>query len=158
MGSRSETLAGKVDQANSALLAAIQASTDAQWSAKCADGDWSQGFSAFHAANSVGFITGMIQGMANGVEMPPITFEQIDAQNAEQHKEHAATCTKQQAIDAAKTNSSAATSMVRALTDEQLDRKVQLAVGLPEMNVGQVIDMLLVGHPTGHKDSIVNAR
>lgn len=158
MGTRQESLAGKVEQANTSLLSAIEATPPEQWNAKCADGDWSQGFSAFHAANSIGSITGMVQGMANGVEMPPLTFEQIDAQNAEQHKEHAATCTKQQVIEAAKANNPAAVKMIRGLTDEQLDRKVQLAVGLPEMNVEQVIDTLLVGHTNGHKESIINAR
>lgn len=158
MSNRAEQLAAKVESANNDLVAAIESTTPEQWTAKCADGDWSQGFAAFHAANSIGFISGMIQGMANGVEMPPITFEQIDAQNAEQHKEHAATCTKQQALEAAKTNSPVAVGMVRGLSDEQLDRKVNLAVGLPELNVEQVIEMLMVGHAAGHTQSMLNAR
>ena len=41
--------------------------------------------------------------------------------------------------------------MVRAFTDAQLDRTVKLVDGLPDMNVGQVIDMLLVGHAAGTK-------
>ena len=52
MSTRAESLATKVEQANSALEAAVQGTNDAQWKAKCADGEWSQGFSGFHAAGS----------------------------------------------------------------------------------------------------------
>ena len=46
----------------------------------------------------------------------------------------------------------------RGLTDEQLDRKVSLLTGMPEMSIEQVVEMLMIGHTAGHTASIKNAR
>ena len=157
MTARSEALAAKVEQVNNKLVDAIDGSTPEQWVAKCADGDWSQGFSGYHAAGSVGNIAGMVKGMASGKPFTPVTFAQIDQMNAVVHGEHAQ-ATKAEALALAKSNSPAAVEMVRNLTDGDLDRKVTLAVGLPEMTVEQVVEMLMVGHTAGHTESIVKAR
>jgi hypothetical protein len=157
VSARAESLAGKVKQANDALKAAVESSSDAQWKAKVADGDWTQCFTGYHAATSIGFISGMVQGLAAGQALPPITMAQIDEGNAATAKEHA-NCSKQEVLDAIQGSSAAAVSMVRGLSDEQLDRKVSLLQGAPEMSVEQVIEMLMVGHAAGHTASIVNAR
>jgi hypothetical protein len=99
----------------------------------------------------------MIQAMASGAEFPPVSFAQIDDMNAQFHAEHAA-CTQDETLAAIRTNSPAAGAFVRGLSDEQLDRKVNLAVGLPEMPIEQVVEMLLVGHTADHTASILNAR
>jgi hypothetical protein len=108
-------------------------------------------------AGSIGFITGMVQGVASGQPFEPITMAQIDEGNAQAAKENAG-CTKQQALDLIKNNAPGAVQMVRGLADEQLDRKAALLQGMPEMTVEQIVEMLLVGHPAGHTQSIVNAR
>jgi hypothetical protein len=157
MSARSEALAQRVEQANSELLAAIEATNDDQWNAKCADGEWTQGFAGYHAAASIGNITGMVKGLAAGESFQPVSFAQIDQINAAFHAEHSG-CTKAEALDAARTNSPAAMALVAGLSDTELDREVKLATDLPPLKVEQVVEMLLIGHPTGHKESIVNAR
>ena len=157
MSARADGLAAKVEQVNRDLLSATEGATDEQWRAKCADGVWTQGFSAFHAATSIGFITGMVKGMADGQPFAPTTMDQIDAGNAEMAKANAG-CTKAETIDLIKNSASAAASMARSLSDEQLDRTVTLLEGMPAMTVEQVAEMLLVGHAAGHTASIVNAR
>jgi hypothetical protein len=157
MTQRSESLATRVQQANDALLAAVEHSTAEQWQARCADGDWTQGFSGYHAGASIGNITGMVQAMADGQPFAPVTFDQIDQMNAEFPSQHA-DCTKDETLGLIRQNGPASVAFVRGLSDEKLDRKVSLAVGLPEMSVEQVIEMLLVGHPAGHVQSILNAR
>ncbi|HLB23253.1 MAG TPA: DinB family protein [Dehalococcoidia bacterium] len=157
MSSRAETLASKVEQANNDLLKAIEGSSDDQWRATCADGVWTQGFAGFHAASSISFISGMVQGIASGEPFTPTTLEVIDEGNAAQAKEHAG-CTKQETIALIRAAGPASAAMVRGLSDEALDRRAQLLVGMPEMTVEQVIEMLMVGHAAGHTQSIVNAR
>lgn len=157
MNARAEALAGKVEQANRSLIETITGSTPDQWGAKCADGDWSQGFAGYHAAASVGNIADMVKGMASGQAFTPVTFAQIDEGNAGVHKEHAS-ASQDEALELAKSNSPGAVEMVRNFTDEELDRKVTLAVGLPEMTVEQVVEMLMVGHTAGHTESINKAR
>ncbi len=157
MSARAERLAQKVEQANTSLIETIKGSTPEQWGAKCADGDWSQGFTGFHAATSVGNIAGMVKGMASGEPFTPVTFAQIDEGNAAVHSEHAK-ATKDEALELANSNSPTAVEMVRNFSDEELDRKVTLAVGLPEMTVEQVVEMLMVGHTAGHTESVTKAR
>jgi hypothetical protein len=157
MTQRSESLANRLQQANDALLAAVEHSTAEQWQARCADGEWTQGFSGYHAGASIGNITGMVQAMADGQPFAPVTFNQIDQMNAEFLSQHA-DCTRDETLALIRQNSPASVAFVRNLTDQQLDHKVSLAVGLPEMSVEQVIEMLMIGHPAGHMQSILNAR
>jgi hypothetical protein len=157
MGARAESLASKVQDANDKLKATVESSSDAQWKAKVADGDWTQGFTGYHAATSIGMISGMVQALAAGQTMPAISMAQIDEGNAAAAKDHA-NCTRQEVLDAIEGSSAGAVSMVRGLSDEQLDRKVSLLQGAPEMSVEQVIELLMVGHAAGHTASIVNAR
>jgi DinB superfamily len=156
MSDRIENLANKVEQANNDLLRAVERVTDERWGAKCADGEWTQGFAGYHAAASIGGITGMLQGLVKGVKLPPMTMADIDEQNASLLKEHEG-CTKQEALEMIRTNSPASMQFVRGLSDADLDRKVSLLTDAPEMTIEQVAEMLLVGHPTGHAQSITNA-
>jgi hypothetical protein len=157
MSSRADTLAERVQQANDALRETVEQSTPDQWRARCADGEWTQGFAAFHAANSIALIPVWVGALANGEPFTPVTFEQIDQMNAGFHAENAGR-TREETLEAIRANSPASVEMVRNLSDEQLDRKVAFAVGVPEMSVEQVIEMLMVGHPEAHRASIVNAR
>jgi hypothetical protein len=157
MSDRARALAERVGKANADLLATIEASNDEQWQAKCADGEWTQGFAGYHAAASIGNITGMVQGLAKGEPFQPVSFAQIDQINAAFHAEHAG-ATKAEAIETARSNSPGAIEMVAALSDAELDREVKLATDLPPLKVEQVVEMLLIGHPAAHRESIVNAR
>jgi hypothetical protein len=157
MSTRADALAAKVEQVNKDLLAAVESSTDEQWKSKCADGEWTQGFAGYHASQSIGFISGMIQGIAAGEPFQPTTMAVIDQGNAQQCSEHAG-CTKQETVEAIRASSPGAVAMVRALTDEQLDRKATLLEGMPPMTVEQITEMLLIGHAAGHTASIRNAR
>ena len=157
MSSRAEALASKVESANNGLLAAIEQTTDAQWSTKCLEGDWTQGFVGYHAATSIGNITQLVKAMANGEPRPPVTFEQIDQMNAVFHGEHA-NATRQEAVEMVRANSGPSVAMVSGLSDADLDRTVTLAVGMPPVTVEQVVEMLLVGHPANHTASMLQGR
>ena len=157
MGSRSEALAARVEDASNQLLEVVENSNDAQWSAPSANAPWTQGFVSYHAGSSIGNISEMIRGMASGAPMPPITLEQIDGMNAEFHAAHK-DCTRAETVEAIKTGAPAAVAMVRGLGDAELDRKVTLAAGMPEMSVEQVVEMLLIGHTVDHTASITAVR
>jgi hypothetical protein len=157
MSARAESLAKRVEQANNSLLEAVEATNDGQWKAKVADGEWPQGFAGYHAAASIGSISGMVQALASGQPFTPISMDQIEAGNAATFKEHA-DCKKDEVLGMIRANSPASVQMVRGLSDEELDRKVSLLIGGPEMTVEQVAEMLLVGHTMGHTESIVKAR
>ncbi len=157
MGTRSEDLATKVQQSAKDLLAAVEASTPEQWAAPCSDGEWSQGFAAFHAAAAIAPIADRVREVADGQPFPKMTMDDIHAGNAVQAKEHA-DCTVSETIDLIKGSAPAAVSMVRSLSDLQLDRKVQLLEGMPEITVEMMIQLALVGHATAHAATIKGAR
>ena len=157
MTTHSETLATKLEQTISDLLAAVEASTPEQWAGRCSDGEWTQGFAAFHAAAAIGEITKTVKGLADGEQFPKWSMEAIDAGNAGQAKEHAG-CTRVETIDLIRKSAPAATSMVRSLSDAQLDRKVQLLESMPEMTVEALIQMALVGHAAYHLQTITGVR
>ena len=79
MGTRSETLATKLEQSINDLLAAVEASTPEQWAAPCTDGEWTQGFAAFHAATSIGVVTQTVKDVAEGQPFPKMTMAELDA-------------------------------------------------------------------------------
>ena len=157
MGTRSESLATSVEQSINDLLAAVEASTEEQWAARCSDGEWTQGFAAFHAASSIGPITQTVKDIAQGQPFPNMTMEELDARNAEQAKEHA-DCTKAETIDLIKDSAPAAASMLRSLSDTELDRKVQLPPPMPEVTVEMFVGMAMVGHSAYHTQTITGAR
>jgi len=157
MGTRSESLATKVEQTIKDFLAAVEASTPEQWAAWSSDGEWTQGFSAFHAAAAIGAITQTVKGVADGQPFPGMTMEKIDAENAVQAKEHV-TCTLAETIDLIKNSTPAAVSMVRSLSDAQLDRKVQLLESMPEVTVETMVQMAVIGPAAYHLQTITGAR
>ena len=157
MSTRSEDLAAKVERSASDLLAVVEASTPDQWSAPCSDGEWSQGFAAFHAAAAIGPIAKRVKEVADGQPFQQMTLDEINAGNAEQAKEHT-DCTRSETLDLIKTSAPAAVSMVRLLSDSQLDRKVHLMDGMPETTVEMLIQLALVGHAVYHLQTIKGAR
>jgi len=114
VSTRAEDLATKVEQSLKDLLAAVEASTPEQCAARCSDGEWTQGFSAYHAAMNIGPITQTVKGVADGQPFPGMSMESIDADNAVQATEHAG-CTVSETVDLLKDSAPAAVSMVRSL-------------------------------------------
>ena len=98
MGTRAEHLATKVEQSANDLLAVVEASTPEQWAAPCSDGEWSQGFAAFHAAAAIALIAQRVKEVAGGQPFPKMSMDDIHAGNAVQAKEHA-DCTTSETVD-----------------------------------------------------------
>jgi hypothetical protein len=157
MSTRSETLATKPEQTFSDLLAAVEASTPEEWTARCADGEWTQGFAAFHAAKNIGAIADAVKNVADGNPFPGTTMDEIDATNAADAKAHAG-ATQAETVDLIKGAAPGAVSMLRSLTDDQLDRKVKLLTTMPEVSVAMMAEMGLIGHLAYHTQTITGAR
>ena len=157
MSGRSETLATKLEQTINDLLSAVEASPPEQWAAPCSDGEWTQGFAAFHAAKNIGAIAEAVKNVADGNPFPGTTMEEIDATNAADAKAHA-DATQAETVDLIKAATPGAVSMLRSLTDDQLDRKVKLLKTMPEVTVAMMAEMGLIGHAAYHTQTITGAR
>ena len=161
MSARAEKLTADFEKASADLVAAIESSTEQQWGAVCADGEWTQAYAAYHAAENMRGIAAMLRRLADGVPPPSTTassWDEINAMNAGQAKEHAV-CTKQEVLDIIYRDVRAVAAMTRALTDEQLDRRnPPMMPGQPELTVQQFAEFVLVGHVSEHLKSITDAR
>ena len=161
MSTRAEKLAADFEKASAGLVAAIESSTDAQWQAGCANGEWTQAYAAYHAAESMRGIAAMLQRLADGLPPPSTTatsWDEINAMNAAQAKEHAA-CTKQDALDIIRRDTPGAAAMTRALIDLQLDRRnPPMMQGMPELTVEQFAEFVLIGHLSEHTESMISVR
>jgi uncharacterized damage-inducible protein DinB len=151
MGARGEALAQQFEQTNQAVIDTVQSASDAKWKASCQAEGWSAGVTAHHIAGSHEAIAGLVQAAANGQPLPPITPEMLNQGNA-QHAQQFANCTKQETLELLRSKGAAAASMLRGLSDEQLDRKGTLFGG--EMTAQQIAENVLIGHPQGHLQSI----
>ncbi|MCC7372618.1 MAG: DinB family protein [Chloroflexi bacterium] len=157
MSSRAAGLADAFERANAAVIAAVEACSDAQVRAICEAEGWSVAVAAHHVAQTHVALAGLIQLMASGQPLPPITMEMIDAGNA-QHAEEFKNVSKADTLAALRTNGAAAASVVRGLSDEQLDRRSPMSfVGGAEWSTADIIERILIGHPTEHVQSITAA-
>jgi uncharacterized damage-inducible protein DinB len=156
MSQRATSLADRFEQANEAVIAAVERCSDTDWATTCDGEHWSVGVTAHHVATSYAGFQGIIQGLASGAEMPPFTREMLDQSNAE-HAQEFAGCTRAETVALLRTNGRAAADTVRSLSDEQLDRSAPLALaGGNTISAAQIAEFM-IGHPRDHLASIRSA-
>ncbi len=154
MGTRGEALAAKVQQTSDQLVALIEGCPDAKWQKQTASEGWSVAVAAHHAASSYGPTSQLVGAIAKGGQLPPITREMLDGGNAQHAKEFAG-CSKSDTAALARKEGAAAAAMMRGLSDEELARTASFPLAGPEpVSAAQLAEFLVVGHPTGHMESI----
>lgn len=154
MSTRAADLAAKLDEANAAVIETVENSSDADWQRVTPGEGWSVGVTARHIAASHLPIMGLVELVATGGEVPPVTMEMFHASNAQHAQEHA-NCTREEVLEILRRDGKAAADKLRGLNDEQLDRTASMAFADgAEMSAGQLVEMILLGHPTQHLASI----
>ena len=154
MSERAEALAAQFEQANNDLIKAVESMSDAQWKATCTSEGWPVGVTAHHVGGGHHAIGGLAQAIANGQPVPPLSMEQINQGNA-QHAQQYANCNKAETLELLRRDGDAAASMVRGLSDEQLQRSASVIGN--QMTAEQVIQNILIGHVQMHGASIKQA-
>jgi uncharacterized damage-inducible protein DinB len=154
MSERAEALAKRFEQVNDELIAAVEGCSDEQWRKTCSGEQWSVAVTAHHVASSHGPIAGAVQALATGQPLPPLTSEMLDAGNAEHARQFAA-CTRAETVELLRSGGQVAARTVRGLSDEQLDNGAEVALmGGQRVSAAQFVEMVLIGHPTNHLESI----
>ena len=77
----------------------------------------------------------------------------VDEMNVKHVSEHA-NCTKAETLALHEKGAAAAATVVRALSDAELDRSGTVLTGAPPMTTQQVVESILISHITGHLGSI----
>jgi hypothetical protein len=154
MGARGEQLAAQLEQANNDVIATIEGLTDDQWKAVTEEEGWSVGVLAHHIAASHGGISGLVQALAHGQPVPPLTMDMINAGNA-QHAQQFANVSKDETLELLRSGGTQAVAALRGLNDEQFDRSGQLLGGT--VTCQQITENILINHPRSHLKSIKKA-
>lgn len=157
MRRRGNDLADCFERANSAVIATVAGCSDEQWQRTCNAEGWSVGVTAHHLATAYPAVAGFVQLMATGQPLPNFTGEMLDAGNAEHARKHA-NCSKAETLEMLRQQGQAAAELLRGLSDEQLDRSAPVAfANNAEMSAQQITEMVLIGHPQQHCESIKQA-
>jgi hypothetical protein len=154
MSDRAATLAAAFERANDDLIAALEGCSADRARRVCEEEGWAVTVAAHHVAVNHPRIVQLVQLIANGQPVPPITREMIDAGNA-QHAQECANVSREETLELLRREGKAAADGVRALSDEQLDRTAPIAfAGGAPWRAADVIERVLIGHPTTHGQSI----
>ncbi len=157
MSERASALAATFEQANDAVISAVEGCTEDQLRNVCNGEGWSVAVAAHHIATAHASFAELLRQVANGRDVPAITMEMIDAANARHAEEHAS-IGRNEILTALRTNGAAAAATIRDLSDEQLNRTapISFAGGAP-WSAADIIERTLVGHALGHGQSIREA-
>jgi hypothetical protein len=154
MSEQARVLADRFEQANREFIAFAQRCSEPQWRAICPDEGWSVGVAAHHLAEDHMVLAGLAQAVATGQPVPALTGEMIDQFNAQHAQQHAA-CTREETVALLRTNGAAAASIIRELSDEQLERAAILPWEAgPAWSVRRIIEDKLIEHFDEHLPSI----
>lgn len=159
MASRGEELASQFEQAMEEFTKVVEGWPDDRWTTAHGDEGWTVAATAQHVSGQFPLEMEYITACAEGREMPPHTWEDINTRN-DTRAEHNTTASKADVIAELREKGSVATEYVRGLSDEQLDRKAMLpladgaAVSTQQLIEGGV----LIDHVRAHTKSIESAR
>jgi uncharacterized damage-inducible protein DinB len=151
---RAADLAAKLESANATVIEAVEKMSEEDWKRVTSSEGWSVGVTARHIAISHVPIMGLVELVATGGEIPPITMDMFHAGNAQHAQEHA-NCTREEVLEILRRDGKAAADKLRGLSDEQLDRSASMAfAGGAQMSAVQIVEGILLGHPAQHMQSI----
>jgi len=153
MGARSDMLAKQFEERANALTETIEKMSDADWKKVTTAEKWPVGVTAHHAAGAHEPISGMAKAVAAGQTLPPFTMEMLDQSNA-QHAKDFANCSKAETVALNKKGMATASSIVKGLSDSDLQKSGSLMTGMPAMTVQQIIEGVLINHVNEHLGSI----
>jgi uncharacterized damage-inducible protein DinB len=135
------------------VIATVSSVTDEQWQTVTGEEQWSLGVVAHHIAMTQCVFVSMLEAITSGEgELPSATMEQIHAGNA-QHAHDYAHATIAETLALLESNTPRAIELIKLLRDDQLDRFAATFAGY-DMNVGAIVELVGIGHPTGHLESI----
>ena len=118
---RASALAERLEQGARALAMFANSLTDAEWQTPVPHDGRTVGVVVHHVASVYPVEIHLALTLAQGAPVTGVTIDDVHAMNAAHASEHAGVA-KEAALDLLRTNSAAAASSIRALSDDELDR------------------------------------
>lgn len=117
---RAAALAARLEQGAEALMAFARGLTDAEWQTRVPGDGRKIGVTVHHVASVYPLEVELAQALAAGKPIVGVAWADVHAMNAGHAADHDAV-TKEAALTLLATNSAAAATAIRALTDAQLE-------------------------------------
>jgi hypothetical protein len=154
MSTRAEELARRVERGAAELIATVEGLSDAEWATICPDEQRSVGVLVHHVGAAYPDEADIITALASEGGIPGLTWEAVDQGNREEASRHSEV-DKATAIALVRENAAKAATVVRGLTDEQMDRvaPTELHWGAP-LTVQFFLEHHPIAHPYMHLESI----
>ena len=154
MSTRAEELARRVERGAAELIATVEGLSDAEWATICPDEQRSVGVLVHHVGAAYPDEADIITALASEGGIPGLTWEAVDQGNREEASRHSEV-DKATAIALVRENAAKAATVVRGLTDEQMDRvaPTELHWGAP-LTVQFFVEHHPIAHPYMHLESI----
>ncbi|HEU0115905.1 MAG TPA: DinB family protein [Thermomicrobiales bacterium] len=157
MSERAQALADRFEQANQAVIDAVEAAPDDAWSRMCEGEQCTVAALAYHIAGGHDALVEYIaRPIVAGTPLPPISREQIDAGNADNATRNA-NVSKADALALLRDNGAKAAAFLRGLNDDDLDRSALVPLAGREVAAEAFIENVVIGHPRGHLESMRQA-
>jgi mycothiol maleylpyruvate isomerase-like protein len=153
MGAKAEALAKQFEAKAQEATAVLEKLSDAAWKKVTESEKWTVGVTAHHLAGAHEPIANIVKTIASGQSMPNFTLDMLHEANAKHAKEHAG-CTKAETLALHKKGATAAATVVRGLSDDQLAASGTVLAGMPAMSTEQVVKNILINHIDDHLSSI----
>jgi hypothetical protein len=158
MGERAEALAQQFEKAVKDLTETIEQVPDEKWSGKGGPEGWTIAGLAQHVSGQFPLEMEYITAGAEGRELPGYSWDDINNKNDTRADRNSA-ASKDEVLRELREGAASAAAYVRALNDEQLDRKGALALaGGAQVSTQQLIEGgVLIDHVRGHTQSLREA-
>jgi hypothetical protein len=127
MTKRTNALADRLEEGAVMLANLASTLTDAEWQTRLPHDGRKVGVVVHHVGNMYPIEIQLAQTLAAGKPVVGVTWKDVDEINAKHAKEFDAV-TKEEAIEFLRRNSSAAATVIRSLTDDELDQAAPLSL------------------------------
>lgn len=158
MGTRSDTLAGRFEDAVADFAKTVEACSDKQWTAICNAEGWTVAQTAQHVSGQFPLEMEFITAAAEGRPLPGYSWDDVNGKNDGRAAKNT-NATRAQVLEELRNGGASTAAYIRALSDEQLDRTGALPLaGGAVVSTQQLIEGgVLIEHVTGHLQSIRGA-
>ncbi len=154
MSERARALAEQFERAIVEFIGVVEGLSDEQWRTLCTNEERTVGVLARHVAVAIPFEMVVFREIAAGRQPTTTTRAQLAEMNAG-HAEQWAECAKDETLALLRDNAAVAAAEVQQLSAEQLARAGKYVEELPgAWTVDQWIERILIGHVSGHLQSI----
>ena len=153
MGAKSEALAKQYEAKVQEATGVLEGLSEADWKKTTAEEKWTVGVVAHHVAGGHEGIAGIIKTVAGGQSIPNFTLDALHEMNAK-HAHEFASVGKAETSALHQKNAAAAASVVRGLSDADLDRSGTVLSGMRAMSVEQIVTNILINHVDEHVKNI----